>query len=120
MKASLKSMSRAIRAALLVAIAGLPLVAASQAQAPARVLRIGLLVLNTTPIEEPVIALLRARGFIEGPGFVIERRRAEGQPERLPAMAAELVRLNVDVLVSFTNAPAFAAASRNLEVRVPT
>ena len=110
MKASLKSMSRAIRAALLVAIAGLPLVAASQAQAPARVLRIGLLVLNTTPIEEPVIALLRARGFIEGPGFVIERRRAEGQPERLPAMAAELVRLNVDMLVSFTNAPAGARA----------
>ncbi len=117
MKASLKSMSRAIRAALLVAIAGLPLVAASQAQAPARVLRIGLLVLNTTSIEEPVIALLRARGFIEGPGFVIERRRAEGQPERLPAMAAELVRLNVDVLVSFTNAPAFAA--RAATSRIP-
>jgi putative ABC transport system substrate-binding protein len=107
MKSWVTGSARALGAILLLAIGGLPLVAA--AQAPPRVVRIGMLVLNTTPIEEPVIALLKARGLVEGPGFVIERRRAEGHPERLPAMAAELVRLNVDVLVAYTNGPAFAA-----------
>jgi putative ABC transport system substrate-binding protein len=107
---------RALRAVVVcVAVAWLPVVAA--AQAPARVVRIGSLVLNTTPIEEPLVGLLKARGFVEGPRFVIERRRAEGHPERLPAMAAELVRLNVDVLVAYTNAPAFAA--RAATSRIP-
>ena len=115
MSAPLAARCRAIRAVLWLALAALPV--AAVAQASPRAMRIGVLVLNTTPIEEPVIALLKGRGFVEGPDFVIERRRAEGHPERLPAMAAELVRLNVDVIVAYTNAPAFAA--RAATSRIP-
>jgi len=115
MRSPLAAGCRALRSVAWLAIAALPLVAA--AQAPSRAVRIGMLVLNTTPIEEPVIALLKARGLAEGRGLVIERRRAEGHPERLPAMAAELVRLQVDVIVAYTNAPAFAA--RTATSRIP-
>jgi putative ABC transport system substrate-binding protein len=43
---------------------------------------------------------LRELGYVEGKNIVIERRHAEGKLDRLPALAAELVRLNVDVLVT--------------------
>ncbi len=46
---------------------------------------------------------LRDLGYVEGRKFVYERRFAEGKPERLPALAAELVRLNLDVIVSGGN-----------------
>jgi len=90
----------------------------ASAQVPARPFRLGLLVLNTMPVEQPVIALLAARGFAEGKNLVIERRRAEGHPERLPAMAADLVREKVDVLVAFTDAPAFAARNATRDIPI--
>jgi len=43
---------------------------------------------------------LRALGYAEGKNIVIEWRYAEGKPDRLPALAAELVRLKVDIIVS--------------------
>src|SRR5690349_21094929 len=43
---------------------------------------------------------LRELGYVEGKNIVIEYRYAERQPDRLPALAAELVRLKVDVIVS--------------------
>ena len=43
---------------------------------------------------------LRALGYVEGQSLVIEFRMAEGNVERLPALAAELVQRNVDVLVA--------------------
>jgi putative ABC transport system substrate-binding protein len=43
---------------------------------------------------------LRDLGYVEGQNVVIERRSAEGKPERLPTLAAELVRLNVDVILA--------------------
>ena len=42
---------------------------------------------------------LRERGYVEGKNIVIEYRYAEGKLDRLPALAAELVRLKVDVMV---------------------
>ncbi len=42
---------------------------------------------------------LRDRGYVEGQTIVIEFRHADDQPERLPALAAELVRLGPDVLM---------------------
>ena len=43
---------------------------------------------------------LRELGYAEGKDIVIEWRSAEGRPERLPALAAELVRLKVDIIVT--------------------
>ena len=54
---------------------------------------------------------LRELGYIEGRNVVIERRFAMGRQERLPELAAELVRLNVDVIVTGAN-PVVAAVKR--------
>ena len=43
---------------------------------------------------------LRELGYVEGKNIVIEWRYAEGKLDRLPALAAELVRLKVDIIVS--------------------
>jgi putative ABC transport system substrate-binding protein len=52
---------------------------------------------------------LRDLGYVEGQNVVMENRWAEGQYERFPALAAELVRLQVDVIVA-VSAPAVLAA----------
>jgi putative ABC transport system substrate-binding protein len=75
-----------------------------QAQQPKKVTRIGFLS-GTSPstISARVEAFrqgLRELGYVEGKNIVIEWRYAEGKPDRLPALAAELVRLKVDVIVS--------------------
>src|SRR5713101_7829230 len=54
---------------------------------------------------------LREFGYVEGRNVVFERRFAEGRQERLPALAAELVRLKVDVIVTGAN-PVVAAVKR--------
>jgi len=52
---------------------------------------------------------LRASGYVEGRNIVIEYRDAEGKLERLPALAAELVALKVDVIVAPGTPQALAA-----------
>jgi putative ABC transport system substrate-binding protein len=52
---------------------------------------------------------LRDLGYVEGRNVVIEYRGAEGKPERLPALAAELVALKVDVIVVGSTPQALAA-----------
>jgi putative tryptophan/tyrosine transport system substrate-binding protein len=53
---------------------------------------------------------LRALGYVEGQPLVIARRDAEGHLDRLPGLAAELVRLPVDVIVTTGGVPATRAA----------
>src|SRR5688572_31302324 len=43
---------------------------------------------------------LRELGYVEGKNIVIDYRSAEGKPDRLPAVAAELVHLKVDLIVT--------------------
>ncbi len=61
---------------------------------------------------------LRDLGYVEGRNLVIEYRFAEGKSERLPALAAELVALKVDVIVAVTTPEALAAkkATRTLPI----
>jgi putative ABC transport system substrate-binding protein len=54
----------------------------------------------TDPLNEVLTEALRELGWVEGENVVYERRYAENRVERLPEMAADLVRLNVDVIVA--------------------
>jgi ABC-type uncharacterized transport system substrate-binding protein len=54
---------------------------------------------------------LRDLGYVEGQNVLFERRFADGRQERIPSLAAELVRLNVDVIVTGSN-PIIAAVKR--------
>ncbi len=60
---------------------------------------------------------LRELGYIEGKNIVIEYRYAEGKPDRLPALAAELVRLKVDVIV--TTSPNATRSAKEATVTIP-
>jgi putative tryptophan/tyrosine transport system substrate-binding protein len=60
---------------------------------------------------------LRDLGYVEGKNIVIEFRWAEGRYERLPALAEELVRLKVDVLV--THATAGTCAAKQATTKIP-
>src|SRR5437660_4265979 len=75
----------------------------AQAQQPKKVARIGFLAGTAASIEKNRIEAfrqgLRELGYVEGKNIVIEWRWAEGKFDRLPDLAAELVRLDVDVIV---------------------
>src|SRR6185503_15231972 len=76
---------------------------AAEAQQAAKVPRIGFLVGNLAPnphLREAFPQGLRDLGYVEGRNVVIEYRDAEGKLERLPALAAELVALKVDVILA--------------------
>ena len=75
----------------------------AEAQQPAKIPRIGYLS-NADPATDSARAgglrlALRERGYIEGQNIAMEYRFAEGRPEREPGLAAELVRLKVDIIV---------------------
>lgn len=76
----------------------------SFAQQPAKIARIGFLIpayaSSYASRVEALRAGLRDRGYVEGRDFVIEFRVADGKYDRLPGLAAELVRLKVDVIVT--------------------
>jgi putative ABC transport system substrate-binding protein len=97
---------------------------AAEAQPAGKVPRIGYLALNPTAnphLHEAFRQGLRDLGYIEGRNVVIEYRDAEGKFERLPARAAELVALKVDVLVAQPTVAALAAkqATRTLPIVFP-
>jgi putative ABC transport system substrate-binding protein len=77
---------------------------AAEAQQPKTVPRIGFVSVNAPAVmsarTEAFRQGLRELGYVEGKNIVIEWRYAEGKLDRLPALAADLVRLNVDVVVS--------------------
>jgi putative tryptophan/tyrosine transport system substrate-binding protein len=86
----------------------------AEAQLPGKKLpRIGELDVTPRSVNasrrEALLQGLREHGWIEGQNFAIEYRSTEGNDELLPTLAAELVRLQVDVIVA-RNAPATHAA----------
>src|SRR6185295_19912287 len=108
-----RSMDRVQRRDFLIAAGALlaaPLVA--EAEQAAKVTRIGYLSHNLAAsphLREAFLQGLRDLGYVEGRNVVIEYRYAEGKPERLPVLAAELVALKVDVIVTVSNTTALAA-----------
>ena len=74
-----------------------------EAQQPTKILRIGYLSTFDRATDsnrfEAIRLALRELGYIEGRNIVIEHRYGEGNAGRFPELAAELVRLNVDIIV---------------------
>jgi len=88
----------------------------TEAQEPTKVPRIGYLSVRGPEREKRRLAAfhqgLRELGYIEGQNLVIEYRYAEGKAERYPDLAAELVRLKVDVIVTSPSPNLIRAAQR--------
>ena len=92
-----------------------------RAQQPANVPTIGVLVLGT-PEPEPFLKALRDGlrdiGYIEGQNIRLDIRTAEGKSDLLPVKAAELVRLKVDIIVTFQTPPSTAAKLATSEIPI--
>jgi putative ABC transport system substrate-binding protein len=109
-------MHRVVRRALLVGVGGIlttPLVCRPQPIQKLR--RIGFLSSESADsdggqlAQKLIPAALRRRGYVEGANLVIEWRWANGKTAQLPTLAAELVRIRVDIIVARTNLPTQAA-----------
>jgi putative ABC transport system substrate-binding protein len=105
-------------ARVLLTASGLVLAAgASEAQQP-KIPRVGLLVLGgPAPTIDAFRRGLGELGYVEGRNILIEPRFAEGKLERVPEFAAELVRLDVDLIVAF--GAVGVRAVQGLKAKVP-
>jgi len=96
----------------LVSLLALPL--GTQAQQPVKVYRIGWLSVQSSSVFQPQLKAFRQKlhelGYTEGRNLVIEYRWADGRYERLSAMAMELVRLKVDLIITPDGTPPSLAA----------
>jgi len=93
----------------------LALCLSAEAQQPKKMPRIGVLAggspSSTSPLHEAFRQGLRGLGYVEGQNIVLEFRYGEVKAERLPDLAAELVRLKVDVIVT-SSTPAIQAVKQ--------
>jgi len=92
-----------------------------QAQQPTKIPRIGYLGASSPTTNPARIEAfrrgLRELGYVEEKNIVIEWRYAEGKPDGLPALAAELVRLKMDIIV--TSGPSSTRAAKEATVTIP-
>ena len=97
------------------------LCSSAEAQQPTKIPRIGYLGLNSPSSNAARIETfrqgLRELGYVEGKNIVIEWRHHEGKLDRLPALAAELVRLKVDIII--TVGPPAARAAKEATITIP-
>src|SRR2546427_6400417 len=102
---------RAVGCIMILTLSLLAVPLTVEAQPPGKVYRIGYL--DTTPssthLWDALLEGLRERGYVEGRNLVFERRFSEGNAERFPELAAELVRLSVDCIIVTTTPAALAA-----------
>jgi putative ABC transport system substrate-binding protein len=94
---------------------------AARAQQAGRTLRVGMLETVSSALKPDDLAAfqqgLQSLGYVEGQNLIIEYRSADGRPERFPALAQELLGLNVDVITTRGTPAAFAA--RNATSTIP-
>jgi putative tryptophan/tyrosine transport system substrate-binding protein len=95
---------------------------AARAQQPGKVYRVGLLGIGTATTADErrkaFLSVLAARGFVEGRNLVFEERFANGHPEQLDGLVAELKAANVDVIVTFSYPAALAAKLSTKDVPI--
>ena len=108
---------------LLSAVATLILasVLPAEAQQPAKITRIGYLDAVSLSVNAALFEAfrqgLRKLGYVEGKNIFIEWRSADGKLDRLPALAAELVHLKVDIIV--TGGRSATRAAKEATVTIP-
>jgi putative ABC transport system substrate-binding protein len=97
----------------------------AQAPGSGKVYRIGVIAIEPPPSSpgsqrswDAFLQGLRERGWVEGQNIVFERRYSEGKAERYPDLAAELVRLKVDVIVAAAAGAALAAKNATTSIPV--
>jgi putative ABC transport system substrate-binding protein len=98
---------RAFVQASALVLLGVPLRAAAQRAGTGP--RIGFLTSGPNLREAAFWQGMRDLGYVDGKNIVVDRRSAEGDFARLPALAAEIVKNRPDVIVAFVSAPAIAA-----------
>jgi putative ABC transport system substrate-binding protein len=108
------TVSRRIELIALLVLGTSCLPVCAHAQRAPQMPRLGFLGIDATIGQRQVAFLdgLRALGYVDGQTIMIEYRWAEGRPERLPTLAAELVALPVDILVTTQGAPPVFAAKQ--------
>jgi putative ABC transport system substrate-binding protein len=117
---TLPAPARVARLVAVTALLALPLAAA--AQPGGKVARVGFILTGASEEVEHLARAfddgLRALGWVQGQNVVVERRFAAGDPERLPGLAAELIRLNVDVIVTGSNPVVAAVKQRTATIPI--
>src|SRR5262245_61364004 len=97
------------------------LCSSASAQQTGKIFRIGFLFNSTASGSESLVDAFRQElsklGWIEGKNITIEYRYGEGKQDRLPELAAELVRLKVDLIVA--SAPPSVSAAKNATSAIP-
>ena len=115
-------MKRAAVPSILVAVVLLALGVIAQAQQPTKVPRMGYLSAVDPASEstrsEAIRRALRELGYIEGQNIALEYRYAEGKVDRFPELAAELVRLKVDIIVA-AGTGTLVRAAKNATKTIP-
>jgi putative tryptophan/tyrosine transport system substrate-binding protein len=114
-------MKKADLSSILIAVTLLLVAVTAEAQQAKKVFRIGYLG-GVSPSSNParIDAFrqgLHDLGYAEGKNIIIEWRHHEGKVDRLPALAAELVRLKVDIIIAF--GPPAARAAKEATVTIP-
>jgi putative ABC transport system substrate-binding protein len=91
--------------------------AAARAQQPGKVWRMGFIAHGHEKFYDALFEGLREYGYEEGRNLIVERRYAQGQAERFKEFAAEMVRLNVDIIIVVTTPAALAV--KNATTTIP-
>ena len=114
-------MKRAAVPSILVAVVLLSVSVTTHAQQARKITRVCQLGNNAANQTDIYMKMFRGRlaelGYIEAQNIIIEHRFYEGKPERLPALAAELVRLNCDIIL--TRGTEAAEAAKNATKTIP-
>jgi putative ABC transport system substrate-binding protein len=115
-------MKRAAVPSILFGVVLFAVAVIAEAQQPKKMSRIGYLS-NSDPARDSIRSegirlALRKLGYIEGQNLAIEYRYAEGKPDRQPELAAELVRLKVDIIV-IAGGDTLIRAAKNATKSIP-
>jgi putative ABC transport system substrate-binding protein len=113
---------RTAAVSVIFALALIAVPVAAEAQQARKVSRVGVLVLGPAGANAPDLAAFLERmnqlGYVEGQNLQIESRFADREMDRLPRLAADLVRINVDVIVTITTPAAQAAKAATATIPI--